>query len=396
MSDYDLERMFDALETAVDTLTIPLHRESIVGAIRVRDRLDAKVATALGEYQAAGLHEVDGSVTMASWLRHFAAMDGSTAIAAARRGAKLQQLPVLRAAFESGFLSGGAVDIVLANVVKRHLALFAMHEPSVVPSLIGLDIDGVTRVMREWRARADAFDPGPAPADKPDRVHLSPTLDGRGIVNGDLGSDLYNLLADALRVADPGDFDLPMDERRALALGQVCQTFLDFNPDAKHRRHRPHVTITVRSDDAVATYLGTGMPVSRYGLDVLRCDAAWHQLTFEGRAAILRYGRTMRDWPAGLYNAIAVRDAGCRWPGCTAPVHWCDVHHVHCWEDGGPTDVDNGVLLCRRHHRKLHSKAGWHLKLLPDGLVELVHPSGGVEISEPRGLDPPRLPLPPV
>ena len=43
----------------------------------------------------------------------------------------------------------------------------------------------------------------------------------------------------------------------------------------------------------------TGMPVGRYGLDVLRCDAAWHQLTFEGRAAILRYGRTMRDWPAG-------------------------------------------------------------------------------------------------
>ena len=136
------------------------------------------------------------------------------------------------------------------------------------------------------------------------------------------------------------------------------------------------------------------MPVSSYGLDTLRCDAAWHRLTYKERASILRYGRTMRDWPVELYNAIALRDGGCRWPGCTAPVHWCDVHHVHFWEHGGPTDIDNGILLCRRHHRMLHTKAGWALKLLPDGTVELTHPDGTTETSYPKGLDPPRLPLP--
>ena len=138
------------------------------------------------------------------------------------------------------------------------------------------------------------------------------------------------------------------------------------------------------------------MPLSRYGLDALRCDAAWHRLHFAGRAAILRYGRTMRDWPVELYNAIAIRDGGCRWPGCTAPVHWCDIHHVEYWEHGGPTDIDNGVLLCRRHHRKLHTKDTWRLKLLPDTTVELTRPDGTTETSKPRGLDPPRLPLPPL
>ena len=215
-----------------------------------------------------------------------------------------------------------------------------------------------------------------------------------GVLNGDLGADLYNLVLDALRVADSGDLDVPLAQRRAAALGQICQTFLDFNPDAKHRRHRPHLNITMTYEQwlglepTTATYLDTGMPVSKYGLDVLRCDAARHRLTFTDRAAILRYGRTMRDWPVELYNAIAIRDGGCRWPGCTAPVHWCDVHHVHFWEHGGPTDIDNGLLLCRRHHRKLHTKAGWQLKLLPDGTAELTHPDGTTEPPTPTASTP--------
>ena len=394
--------MFAELAAAVDTLQIPAERDAIVAAIGARDRLDGKITGAVGEFGALGLHEIDGSVTLATWLRHRAGVDGTAAVVAARRAAKLHRLPVLRAALVGGLVSGGAVDVVLAHVPKRHLDLFADHEASVVPSLVGLDIDGVTKVMREWRARADALDPGPAPADRPDTLHLSPTLDDRGVLNGSLGADLTNLLLEALSQADSGDFEVPLAQRRAEALGQVCQTFLDFNPAAKHRRHRPHLNITMTSEQwlgleaTTATYLATGMPVSRYGLDVLKCDAARHRLTFTDRAAILRYGRTMRDWPVELYQAIAIRDGGCRWPGCTAPVHWCDIHHVEFWENGGPTDLDNGVLLCRRHHRKLHTKDAWRLKLLPDATVELTRPDGTTETSDPRGLDPPRLPLPPA
>jgi hypothetical protein len=163
-------------------------------------------------------------------------------------------------------------------------------------------------------------------------------------------------------------------ERQALALGQALQVALDFNPAAKHRRHRPHVTVTVRQDGS-ATYLDTGQDPSRYGLDTLCCDGlAPPHLRRPRRHP--PHSRTIRDWPPDLYNLIAARDGGCRWPACTAPVHWCDVHHVQFWEHGGPTDADNGVLLCRRHHRKLHSNEGWSLKLLPDGTGELTAPDG--------------------
>ena len=315
------ELMFPLLGEAVDTLEIPPERDAILEAIGVRDRLDGKIAGAVGEFGALGLHEVDGSVTVATWLRHRARLDGTAAVVAARRAAKLHRLPVLRTALVNGLLSGGAVDVVLAQVLSRHLDRFADHEPELVPTLVGLDIDAVTTVMREWRARAEALDPGPAPPERPDTLHLSPTLDDRGQLNASLGTDLYNLASTALRVADPGDLTLPLAERRALAFGQILQTFLDFNPTARHRRHRPHLNITITYEQwcglelaPPATYVETGMPVSTYGLDVLRCDAARHRLTFTDRATILRYGRTLRDWPVELYNAIAIRDGAAAGP----------------------------------------------------------------------------------
>jgi hypothetical protein len=387
--------MFDRLADEIEAMEIPVERDAIVDAVRLRDRFDGKVTEAVGAFGAAGLHEVDGSVTLSTWLGHRAGLAPDAASRTAKRAGRLARLPVLRAALVSGLLSGGAVDVVLGKLVNRHVDRFAEHEGELVPLLVGLSTDAVARAMADWRARADALDPGPAPVDLPDTVHLSPTLDDRGLLSGSLGADSYNVVATAMRVFDCGDFTLPLAQRQALALVQACQTALDFNPATKHRRHRPHLTVTVRQNGS-ATYLDTGMRASRYGLDTLCCDGAWHHLTFEGRAAILRYSRTIRDWPPDLYNLIAARDSGCRWPGCTAPVHWCDVHHVQYWEHGGPTDVDNGVLLCRRHHRKLHSKEGWSFKLLPDGTGELTAPDGTTEESLPRGLDPPRLPLPPV
>ncbi|HUF97976.1 MAG TPA: HNH endonuclease signature motif containing protein, partial [Ilumatobacter sp.] len=42
----------------------------------------------------------------------------------------------------------------------------------------------------------------------------------------------------------------------------------------------------------------------------------------------------------------------CRVPGCTA-TH-VEIHHIVHWRDGGPTDPENLVSLCARHHRLHH------------------------------------------
>jgi hypothetical protein len=182
--------VFDALDQAIRELSVPADRDALAEAIALRDRLDAKIAAAIGAYAAAGQHELDGSLTMGAWLRHHARLDPTSASAEARRAAKLQRLPVLRRAFETGELSAGAVAVVLARVPARHLDRFAEHETELVAQLAELDIEQVALVMATWQQRADALDPGPAPLDRTDALYLHRSLDGRGALHGELGPDL--------------------------------------------------------------------------------------------------------------------------------------------------------------------------------------------------------------
>jgi hypothetical protein len=286
------------------------------------------------------------------------------------------------------------VQVIVANV-GRHVDRFAEHEGELVPLLEPLTVEQTTRVMQDWRTKADTLDDGPEPADRPDTLHLSPTLDGRGALKGDLGSDLHALVAAALRVADSGDLGESPAERRADALGTVCQFFLDHQQSRRGGRHRPHLNIVFTYADLLdglgGRDLDTGVPVSPAELGVLCCDGVLHRLLVDRDGAILDYGRATRVWPVDLYNAIAARDQGCRWPGCDRPASWCEVHHLWEWERGGPTSLDNGAMLCRRHHRRLHGRAGWSAKLLPDATLEVTAPDGTVASSEPRGPAPTRL-----
>ena len=69
----------------------------------------------------------------------------------------------------------------------------------------------------------------------------------------------------------------------------------------------------------------------------------------------LDVGRTRRDFTPRQRTALAERDRGCTWPGCTAPVSWTDAHHLRSWYHGGPSDLDNAALLCGHHHRHAHT-----------------------------------------
>jgi hypothetical protein len=73
---------------------------------------------------------------------------------------------------------------------------------------------------------------------------------------------------------------------------------------------------------------------------------------------VLDIGRLTQQWPSGIRRAITICDGGCTFPGCDRPPSWSDIHHCRPWHDGGPTNVDSGALLCRRHHTFIH-KYDW-------------------------------------
>ena len=72
--------------------------------------------------------------------------------------------------------------------------------------------------------------------------------------------------------------------------------------------------------------------------------------------------------PAGIRNAVILRDKHCQWAGrCGQPASACEVHHVRHKKNGGKTSTKDCVLLCFFHHQVVIHRWGWTLVLNPDG-----------------------------
>jgi len=79
------------------------------------------------------------------------------------------------------------------------------------------------------------------------------------------------------------------------------------------------------------------------------CDAFVQIAVTDGCGHVLQLGRAKRLFNRAQRRALAARDHGCQAPGCRMPAAWCEAHHVLPWLLGGPTDVDNGILLRLSH-----------------------------------------------
>ena len=53
--------------------------------------------------------------------------------------------------------------------------------------------------------------------------------------------------------------------------------------------------------------------------------------------------------------ALQVRYGNCcAVPGCDRPFEWCHIHHLDHWEHRGPTNLENLIPVCTRHHTQIH------------------------------------------
>jgi hypothetical protein len=104
----------------------------------------------------------------------------------------------------------------------------------------------------------------------------------------------------------------------------------------------------------------------------LACDAMILAAVLATGSQPLDIGRAQRLVPIGMRRALIARDRHCAFPGCITPPKWCDAHHVWHWADGGPTKIDNLVLLCGHHHRLVHHSE-WDV-VMDDGLPRFIAP----------------------
>ena len=91
-------------------------------------------------------------------------------------------------------------------------------------------------------------------------------------------------------------------------------------------------------------------------------------------------GRTYRTANRAQRRALRVLYRTCAF--CETAFDHCQIHHVHWWEHGGSTDIDNLLPLCNKHHHLVH-EGRWHIDLARDRTLTLTLPDGTVRVHGP-------------
>jgi hypothetical protein len=95
----------------------------------------------------------------------------------------------------------------------------------------------------------------------------------------------------------------------------------------------------------------------------LACDARIVGVIRGLDGQVLHHGHSRRTVSTAQRRALLIRDSGCGYPACQR-TQGLDAHHIIPWAAGGPTDLDNLILLCRFHHLAVHEGIAY-LEALP-------------------------------
>jgi hypothetical protein len=170
-----------------------------------------------------------------------------------------------------------------------------------------------------------------------------------------------------------------------------------WDADVAARPHGQHTTVVVHVDldrdgEKPVAALHLGPVLTEEERRYLTCDATC-EVWFERHGQPIGAGRTARTVNRRLRRALEHRDRCCAVPGCGA-TRGLHAHHIRHWEDGGPTELDNLVMLCPYHHR-LHHKGGItitgpaHQLTVTDATGRELHPGS---LARPPTTPPPDVP----
>jgi hypothetical protein len=125
------------------------------------------------------------------------------------------------------------------------------------------------------------------------------------------------------------------------------------------------VTVHVTATDldrrrGIARIEGQTAPLSIATVERHVCDGGIVPIHFDTDGHVVNIGRQQRHFTHRQRQALAARDGGCLFPHCQRPPSWTEAHHITQWSQGGRSDLDNGILLCRHHHLLIHNN-GWQI-----------------------------------
>jgi hypothetical protein len=163
---------------------------------------------------------------------------------------------------------------------------------------------------------------------------------------------------------------------------------LDKVPSAGGQTPRLVVTLNYQDlHDALEGTIAAGVvhgatgeiPVDAGSLRRMCCEAGILPVVLGGESQVLDEGKDRRLVTGAIRRVLEVRDKHCIHPGCTVPANLCQAHHIRPWWDGGPTSLENLVLVCRHHHAlvepdRYHSRDQWRIVVDPDTKIPRMLP----------------------
>ena len=364
-----------SLRSALDELRgddlndLPLGQlgDDLVELRAVAEALEAEWIRRLQAFDSAQGWAVDGSLSLGAWLRARCRMTGATASDRSRLARSLREMPLTQHAFSDGDLTTGHVRTMAAGA-DAHPEAFARDEAVLVEGASTLSVRDTSKLVAYWRQNLD-FD---AALNETDDVYarrhlsISRTWQGMVRIDGNLDPEAGEIVLTAIgSIVDesvksgPSDDHRTSGQRRADALAELSRQHLDRGRSAVSGGERPHLNVLVDLETlelarGSLSELVSGAVLHPEAVRRLACDAGVSRIITMGPSQILDVGRTTRTVSGPTRRALMIRDRGCRFDGCDRPAPWCDAHHVIHWADGGPTSLENLVLLCRSHHRMVH------------------------------------------
>jgi hypothetical protein len=146
-----------------------------------------------------------------------------------------------------------------------------------------------------------------------------------------------------------------------------------WDAEAARRPHGQRTTVVVHLDVKEQTAsLHLGPLLTDAERQYLTCDATC-EVWFQRDGQVIGAGRSTRTINRRLRRALEHRHPTCAVPGCGA-TRGLHAHHIRHWENGGPTELHNLVLLCPYHHR-LHHR----------GIITITGPATRLTVTDSSG-----------
>ena len=195
-----------------------------------------------------------------------------------------------------------------------------------------------------------------------------PVADGARLIR------VIDRAADRIPVMPGEEGPYHVDARRADALLALVSGGTAGGTDPDRATVVIHATVeALASPDGSCEVEGGGVIHAETARRLL-CDARVQTVLEDERGTPLRLGRTSREPSASILRLLRYRDKECTFPSCGAR-RFTQAHHVAWWSRGGPTDLDNLILLCSYHHKLVHEHS-WKVQRDADGTVRWFHPDG--------------------